>query len=221
MRLLLLCLGLAACGTLNAARPLSQGQSAVGLTFGGPLVNLGAPIPLPSLVVEGRHGLAPLAGRPFDVHYGLNLTGAAFGLAGVHGGAGWQVLEQAGGRPALTVVDRLFLVDNHLDRTKDDPALWALNQTELLASWQWGRPMVYTGLSEVLDLRAPGLMLAPILGGELPLGAARRVSLQVELRYQGVNRLPESEAIPWVSLGPGALQTTVGAQVRLGKEERP
>ena len=206
---------------MNAARPLAKGQSALGLTFGGPMVRLGAPIPLPSLVVEGRHGLAPLAGRPFDLHYGLNLTGAAFGLAGVHVGAGWELVEQAGGRPALTVVDRLFLVDNHLDRTKEDPALWALDQAELLASWDLGRPMVYTGLSEVLDLREPGLLLAPILGTELRVGSARRVGLQAELRYQGVNRLPESEAIPWVSLGPGALQATVGANFRFGKKERP
>jgi hypothetical protein len=212
----------AGCGTFNAARPLAPGEHAVGATFGGPLVRLGAPIPLPSLVLEGRHGLRPVAQRPFDVHYGLNATAAAFGLAQVHGGVGWQLTDQQGGLPAFTVADRFYLASSHLAAGRwagADRALWALNQLDLLASWDRGRLLGYTGLSQLTDLRDPGLHLAPILGGQVGLGEGQTWGLQLEARYFGVNRVPASTALPWVSFGTGALGLTLGVQKRWGAPE--
>ena len=207
------------CGTMNAARPLAPGEHMVGATFGGPMITLGAPLPLPSFVAEGRHGLKPLLDRPFDVHYGLNLTAAAFGIVQVHGGAAWQLTDQRAALPAFTVASRLFLADNHLagGRYEEaDRSLWALNQTDLLASWQRERWLGYTGVSQLTDFRYAGLHLAPILGGQVGLGEQQRWSLQVESRYYGVNKRSESTAVPWVTFGPGAMGLTLGVQKRLG-----
>jgi hypothetical protein len=213
-----LSLPLGACGTMNAARPLAPGEHAMGLTFGGAMVDLGAPIPLPNLVVEGRHGLAPLAGKPFDVHYGLNLTALGFGAGVIHGGGAWQFVEGVGARPALTVADRAFFVDNHLNlaRVPEARAFYALNQLDLLASWEISRTLVYTGVSDVFDPWKPSLLIGPILGAEVGLGKSRKTRLQLEVRDQGAFREAETTAIPWVSPGRGALSVTFGANFRLG-----
>lgn len=208
------------CGTFNAARPLAPGEHAVGATLGGPLITLGAPLPIPSLVVEGRHGLQPLANRPFDLHYGLNATAAGFGIAQGHVGAAWQLTDAKGGVPALTVANRVFLADNHLAANKAETAerhFWALDQLDLLASWDSGRWLGYTGLSQLTDFRYPGLHLAPVLGGQVSLGSARAWSLQLETRYYGVNDTASSNAVPWVTLGPGALGVNLGVQARWGE----
>ena len=97
-----------------------------------------------------------------------------------------------------------------------DRSLWALNQTDLLASWQRERWLGYTGVSQLTDFRYAGLHLAPILGGQVGLGEQQRWSLQVESRYYGVNKRSESTAVPWVTFGPGAMGLTLGVQKRLG-----
>ena len=139
----------------------------------------------------------------------------------VHGGAAWQLTEQQAGIPALTVASRVFLADNHLagGRFEDAKrALWALNQSDLLASWQRDRWLGYTGLSQLTDFRYPGLHLAPILGGQVAVGEQRRWSLQLEGRYYGVNRRARSTTLPWVTFGPGAMGVNLGVQKRWGGE---
>ena len=77
----------------------------------------------------------------------------------------------------------------------------------------------YTGLSQLTDLRDPGLHLAPILGGQVGLGEGQTWGLQLEARYFGVNRAPASTALPWVSFGTGALGLALGVQKRWGAPE--
>ena len=200
---------------MNAARPLAPGEHMVGATFGGPMI-LGAPCPCPRLW-RGATGSSP-ARSPLDVHYGLNLTAAAFGIVQVHG-APPGAHRSARGAASFTVANRLFLADNHLagGRYEEaDRSLWALNQTDLLASWQRERWLGYTGVSQLTDFRYAGLHLAPILGGQVGLGEQQRWSLQVESRYYGINKRSESTAVPWVTFGPGAMGLTLGVQKRLG-----
>ena len=161
------------CGTFNAARPLAPGEHAVGATLGGPLITLGAPLPIPSLVVEGRHGLQPLANRPFDLHYGLNATAAGFGIAQGHVGAAWQLTDAKGGVPALTVANRVFLADNHLASNKAETAERHFWPSTSRISWRAGTAAVawLHRAEPAHGLRYPGLHLAPVLGVRSPLGA--------------------------------------------------
>ncbi|MCB9765441.1 MAG: hypothetical protein H6739_37045 [Alphaproteobacteria bacterium] len=223
MRALLPLLTLAACGTMNGARPLTQGQHAVGLTVGGPMVNLGAPIPLPNAVLEGRSGLPALAGRPTDLNYGLNLTAAAFGVVGGHVGASHLLLDQRGARPALSATDRLYVYDNHLDRSDaaESRALWAMDQLELTASWAPKGQLLYLGAAEYLDFRNPRLTLTPFAGAALDFGRPGGFGLQVESRYFAANAAPVNTAVPWISLGRGAVGLTLGASwTSRAREER-
>ena len=50
-----------ACGALHTARPLDQGEHRAGITMGGAvLTQMGPPIPLPNIVVEGQSGIKPI-----------------------------------------------------------------------------------------------------------------------------------------------------------------
>ncbi|MDP6931307.1 MAG: hypothetical protein QGG40_00255 [Myxococcota bacterium] len=207
-----------ACGTMNTARPLDPGEHAVGLTFGGPIVDVNDSwLPLPNAVLEGRTGLNPVASRATDVNYGLNLTGIAFGLAGLHGGVSHTLGLQDGYRPHVSVSNRLFLYNNYPDGRKaaDAKGFWVLDQLEVTASWALGHQLVYSGLAEYLDLGAPGLLLAPFAGVEL--GGSGRVRTQLELRHMAANRVQDVNTIRWLNPGTGALQITVGLHVKLGQ----
>lgn len=90
--------GILGCGAVNTARPLKEGQHAVGLTFGGATIEQGVSataenpeggtmlVPLPNAILEGRYGLKPINGHDVDIQYGLNLTGLAFEHIGLQGG---------------------------------------------------------------------------------------------------------------------------------------
>lgn len=214
---------LAGCGTMNTARPLSEGEHAFGPTFGGPLLKFGGvAIPLPNAVIEGRSGLPALKDHPFDLNYGLNLTAATFGVAQMHAGASLQLLAQQGGRPALSVSDRLFFATNGLDRRKDAHGAWGMDQAELTASWKLQQQLVYGGLAQYTDFANPRLLLTPFAGAQLDFGRPGGFGLQLEARYFGVNALQETSTLKWVTFGRGAFAPMLGLSYTLparGDEE--
>lgn len=210
-----------ACGTMNTARPLEKGQTAFGVTLGGPMVEFGGSfIPLPNAVVEGRTGLAPINGKNLDVHYGLNLTALAFDQAGLHAGATYQLLNQNGNIPAISVSNRLFLYSNHLSpaSTEEGKGIWANDEISTTLSWKLGRQMVYTGFSQYFDLSSPSLTLTPFLGCELfHSGITNGFALQLEVRNYAVGRNPTVNTATWnTPFGSGALGGSLGLVYRFG-----
>lgn len=205
------------CGTLTTARPLEPGEHVVGATFGGPILDAGfVTTPLPNLIIQGRSGITRLADRPLEVDYGINLTAAAFGQVGIHGGTSWLALDQNGGVPALSVTERLFFYDNHLnmDRPPELRASYLMNQLEVIASWDTPRLLPYVGMGVYLDFVEPVPMLTPSLGTAIHLGPAW--DLQLEGRYYAVNRTNDYGSLNWVTPGPGALGMTISASRRFG-----
>ena len=216
---------LSGCGTLSAARPMDPGQHRVGTTFGGPFTTaLGPPIPVPNLIVEGRSGLEPIAGKPVDVNYGINATAIAFGQLGLHGGASIHLVENSGWRPGLSVTERLHVYNNYLDRTKpmETRMFWGLNELDVTASWALGRHRVYVGGSDIIDLADPELLVAPFMGVELQ-PEDRRVCFQLESRVLGANFSPEIWDLTWLTIGEepgyGLISITASASWALGKED--
>ncbi|MCB9744211.1 MAG: hypothetical protein H6740_16555 [Alphaproteobacteria bacterium] len=215
----LLTAGLAGCAGMNNARPLEQGQHAVGLTLGGPMLEFaGAPIPLPNAIAQGRHGLPALAGRPTDMHYGLNLTGLAFGVAHVHVGAAHLLLPQRGGVPALSVADRVHFATNVFDPRKELEArgAWGLNELELTASWAPRGQLLYLGLNDALDFTSPRLLLSPFAGVALDPGDPGGVGVQLEGRWYAADYLPPGQVTHWVGPARGALGVSLGLQYTFG-----
>jgi len=209
---------LLACSTMTGARPLSPGEHAVGVTALGGMVDLGAPIPLPNLVLEGRSGVTELAERPLDVNYGLNATGLAFGIVQVHAGTSYLLLDQAGARPALSATNRLFLATNAAGLPyKHEPQvqLWGMDQVELTASWMLRDQLLYLAMAEYIDFRNPTLTPTPAAGAVLGRGGPW--AFQVEGRWYGVNQENTLTTVRWVPGNSGVLGVTVGVSRRLAK----
>lgn len=201
---------LSACGSLHNARPLDQGEQKIGVTMGGVvLTQLGPPIPLPNMVLEGQTGIKPLASRATDLNYGMNLTGLAFGTVGMHVGAGHLLFEQKGARPSLSVMERVHFYNNWLDTTKDSSVRtgYLLNQIDLTAAWDINRHLGYIGIADYIDVPNPELTLAPFAG--LVYQGKGRFFTQAEARYLAINRKPDIVDVSFLGAEKGALSTTL------------
>lgn len=188
-----------ACTTMNTARPLAPGQHAVGVTVGGPLVDVPGvgTIPMPHATIEGRHGIV----HRFDVNYGLHVLPIVFGVAGAHVGGTYLLAdERGGGWPALSVSQRLFGFTNRLDfrkafATRDD---WLLSQTELTTSWTLYDQLVYGGLALYVPLLAPKPSFTPFIGVEFhPFVDWARIQLEARWIAPYVNT--QFGVVDWVA----------------------
>lgn len=203
------------CSTLNGARPLAAGEHEVGITGGGPVVMLGeSPIPIPSLVLEGRSGVTEVLERPLDVNYGLNATGLPFGILQVHAGTSWLALDQRGAVPALSVGARLYFANNLMamggKAEGSEAVFWLNNQWEVTGSWLVGQQLLYLGLAQYLDFGNPALTLTPFVGASFDPGAAGGLKIQVEARWFAVNQAPTYDAIRWFPETTGSLGGSLG-----------
>ncbi len=224
------------CGAMNTARPLKEGQHAVGLTLGGATIEQSVSataenpeggtmrLPLPIAILEGRHGLKPLKGRALDVQYGLNLTGLAFEHIGLQGGVTYLLMEQDGYKPAWSVNNRIYFYNNWLsgDRTEESKGWWMADQIETTLSWQVRGQLIYLGLAQTIDVKKPSLLLTYFGGMELiRSGNDPGFGLQLELRYFGINRNSDVAVVRWYEpLNVGALGMFIGMNYRFGKGER-
>lgn len=213
-----LLLALTGCATFTGARPLEPGQHEVGATVGGPLVSaLGVVMPLPMIIAQGRSGVAMVGDRPFDLSYGMNLTGLPFGVIGLHGGGSFLLAHPNGAVPAVSISDRLFLGMNPIDQaTEGTRGVSLVNQLELAVSWELGHHLLYVSASNYLDLRSPGLLLTPKLGARFDFGDRGGFALHTELQYWGVTHAAQTDRVDWITAGPGAIGATIGLSWTLG-----
>ncbi len=213
-------LALGGCATLTTARPLSPGEHALGVVAGGGMVDLGAPIPLPAVMVEGRHGVAAPGGHPIDVGWGVNGTALAFGMAAVHGGVSGLLLRQDGAIPAVSVGDRLWFATNAPGLgSKLEPRLqaWAADQVEVTASWEVGGQLPYVSLSQYIDFGNPALTLTPAVGSVWDLREPGGLVLQTEVRWYGLGVPDDAATVDWVPGNTGILGVDVGLSGRFGR----
>jgi hypothetical protein len=212
-------LALCACATFTAARPLEPGETLVGATVGGAMLTFGGPLPLPNVVLEGRHGLPHLAERPFDVGYGLNATGLAFGLLQGHVGASWLLVPQSGARPAVSLGNRVFFAFNVPGPPgRVDPELegWGADQLEVTGSWEVGHALPYLSFSQYTDFGNPELLLTPAAGVQLDPSEPGGFLLQTELRWYAFHRSSIQSIPPWIPGDAGVLGVSVSAGTRFG-----
>lgn len=216
LRLPFLCILLSACTTLSGARPLAAGEHEVGLMTGGGLVEFGGPLPLPNIVAGGRSGVARVAERNLDAHYGVNLTALAFGLVQGHVGAGWFLVGDADSKLALSVVDRVFWGTSVFapDRAPGGTRLWGANQIEFIGSVRTGNHVHSLGLAQYLDFGNPTLALTPSINSALDFGKPGGFVVQAELRWFGITQVAKYDAVTWIPGRPGILGVAIGTSVR-------
>ena len=205
------------CGALNTARPLEKGEHRVGASFGGVvLTQLGPPVPLPNLVLEGQSGLGTIGGRLIDSNYGINLTPLAFGTIGMHLGSSVLLAPQKEWRPSLSVMERIHFYNNWLDTSKDSSVRTAyfLNQIDLTAAWDIASHLGYLGAANYIDIADPELNFAPFLGFQF--NGKGTFFAQLEARYLAVNRKPDIVDVSFLGGEKGALSTTFSVGWNLG-----
>lgn len=192
------------CGVATRVRPTPKGSLAIEAAAGGPLVNAGAPIPLPLSSVGAAYGLT----ERLDVSAHLQLTPlAAFGVWGADVGASYLALEQASARPAVTVGLRGY------GFTDFKSGLWPYADATATASWKlgdrWTPFVTLTGMYAAVDRR---VLWSPGAGVQVRLG---RFELTGELRWYDPTYRPGGTVVPWIAPGgAGALGLVLGGQYR-------
>ena len=200
---------LVACGSMHNARPLEKGQNAVGLSFGGPMVNFAEKnIPLPNAIVQVKQGMGN-GTNPWDVQYGLNLTAIAFDQIGLQLGGSYLISQQNGIAPAWSVATTMYAYNNFITTDNDyGKGIWIANQSETTLSWTWKKHLVYTGMSQTTDIGNPSLLISPFLGIAFSDGdrQSKPSSFQIEIRHYAAGRSPNIGFVDWYDpTGTGAL----------------
>ncbi len=203
-----------ACTTFNNARPLAPGEHAAMVTLGGPVADIPGvgTIPLPNVTVEGRHGVVD----HLDVNYGLHLLPTAFGAAGGHVGATWQIYDEpAPWVPATSIGQRFFFFSNLLDPRKELKEAFAMSQTDLTLSWKLWDSLVYGGVSAYvpIDVDVRTLHLAPFVGVEVHPGIDW-LRLQLEGRWLSPTTDQRFAVVNWQAPGDmGGIAVNLGLAV--------
>ena len=209
-----LAITLSGCASINGARPLGPGQHEFGVTFGGAVIEfMGAPIPIPNLVVEGRSGITKLANRELDLNYGLNITGLPFGIMQLHVGASWLLAHPKGAVPALSMTNRLWFANNGPGasyKSEGAVGVWASHQLEFTVSWMLGQHLLYVALAQYTDFLNPALTLTPAIGATFDGGQPGGFKFQLEARYFALNQTQAARPFTFVPGAPGAIGISFG-----------
>lgn len=194
------------CGLATHVRPVPKGRVQLEASVGGPMADVGAPIPLPLSTVGASYGLLDR----MDVHGHVHLTPLAFfNVPGLDVGATYLALEEQGSVPAVAVTSRLYAFSNLRDGT--------LTYGDLSATASWllaRRWLTYGSLTGMVDFLDGRFMWSPAIGEQVLLGSW---SLQLEARYYDPTYRSASSAVHWVSAGGyGAFGVVLGAGFRFG-----
>ncbi len=161
------------CGTVASVRPIGEGRKAVSFSFGGPVTPVyDINVPLPYSVVRMRYGLT----ENTDLHCGIHTTMSLLANISVDIGLTRHFTVQSGWRPALCLGASLygFYHINEFSSTRIYPEL------SLIGSYAFSRyhHLVYFGSHAMMQFTEPYVVLAPLIGVEIPFG--RRLNINAE-----------------------------------------
>jgi hypothetical protein len=189
------------CGLVTQVRPTPHKTLAVQLAVGGPIANVGAPVPLPLGTLGAAWGFHPRADLSAHAHLTTLFLSR---VLGVDLGGSVLALEQREGVPALTAGVRGYLF------TDFKSAALGFLESSLAASWDVGRFRPFVAVALQLDLQALQFDFAPAVGTEIRFG---RFTLVVDLKWYAPTRDTTVASVPWVGLGGrGALGLMLGGR---------
>lgn len=161
--ILLLCY--LSCGTVASVRPIGQERKAVSFSFGGPVTPVyNVDLPLPYSVIRLRYGL----GANTDLHFGIHSTMSLLANVGIDVGLTRHFIVQSGLRPALCLGVNLygFCHINEFSSTRVYP------HVSLICSYAFSKHhhLAYFGSHAMIQFIDPHVILAPLVGVEVPFG---------------------------------------------------
>ncbi len=199
-----------ACGLATHVRPVPVGTLALEAAVGGPVADLGAPIPLPLATVGASYGVA----ESLDVHAHAHLTPLVLGTVGLDVGATWLALGEDGWRPAVSLTGRAYGFS--------DLSTGALFHGEAgaAASWLLGeRFLTYLSARALYDALEEDGLWAVGTGVQVPFG---RFALQAEASWYAPGYDTSASPVAWASVGGrGAFGVVLGASYRFGDSGTP
>jgi hypothetical protein len=183
-----------ACSTFGPVQPLAPGETALGVSLGGPLLQtLGTVFPTPVLTVTAARGLHS---RPLDVPWAVtgaaDVTAALFGDLHLEPGlVAYPIVRKAGAIPTVAVAGSLHVLANRHD------SLFAPHLAGI-ASWHLSQCLlVYTGADAAMAIKSPA---APIVG---PLGGVHWVTgrgrFGLEVKWLAPYHDVEPAAPTWIA----------------------
>jgi hypothetical protein len=158
---------LGSCSTVRQVRPLDEGESALGISLGGPITQVGKPyIPMPLISAAYYRGVID---KKLDVGGGLHLTPLLFGTLDLEAGVNVRPFLSEGIRPGLLVAPKAFFMTDFTPASfRFYPELGLSAFWEVRNNWY-----LYTGLDnwfELASTRSDGnpqpnnWLIAPHLG---------------------------------------------------------
>lgn len=216
---------LTGCSATRGVRPVGKGNTAVGLSVGGPFFrNLGAPMPVPLISAHARHGV----GERTDIDFGLHAP--LIGAFGVDAGASYLLVDQNGARPALSVGGRALLWANALTLTgKDNPntgegypfSVRVFEQAYANVSWRFGEQLtVWTGLDLFAQIERLQVLPSIVAGVEWrPSKKAWIPGITLEAKHLALLSNQQFEVVDFIGIGGyGAFGLQVGFNFYFGGE---
>jgi hypothetical protein len=188
------------CSPVRSIRPIDKGQSAVSLSLGGPITQVGKTyIPLPLLCVGYNYGFF----ETMDIEAGLNFTDVLFGIGNIQVGTNWRPLIPQAFRPGFIISPKLFAMTDFKpkgSRLYPDiglTAFWNLRK-------QWYLYGGWDNWIELNTIRDDGntqnhhWLIAPYVGMDL---GSDRWSFQVEIKLYTPNL--SNQGRPTKNIGVG------------------
>lgn len=187
---------ISACSTTRPIQPLAPGETALGVSLGGPLLQtLGTVFPTPILSVGVAHGHAPnrlSLGAPWALTGAIDVTAALFGSLHVDPGlALYPLVRSQGAVPTVGLFCNLHVIANRED-------VLLAPQVAGITSWRLGRPwLLYVGLDAARPVKAQASWLAgPMLGTQWDRGQTR---FGLEAKWIAPYHDVEPVAPSWIS----------------------
>ena len=172
-----------ACSTIHGVKPVGKGNVEVGVSLGGPIVEVyGAPIPLPLSTIGATVGVTDTV----NIHAAFHPTAAALmGIGELDLGGSWQFLAPRGAVPRL--MGDLTLVGAYGDQSEGSPegGFRLFVQPSVMASWDWGKKKqhtFYTGPTVFIEPAPTFHALGAWAVGER-WGLGARAHLDTELKW--------------------------------------
>ena len=210
----------AGCAGRHLARTVGQGHGEVRAGVGGPLLsNLGPPIPLPNLAVQGRYGLTDW----LDVDGGVSVLGLAYGLFVIDAGLVAQLYRQPRGFALSASARGNFFFDLDDGFTPRGYPEVGLHAEQVATDWL----VVFGGLDAWFVFSPPPgkppVLAAPYLGAEVRFGGSAEGGHPHGLSVQAAWISPwqnSTSVIDWEPADLGALSIVLGFTSRFGGLDR-
>jgi len=205
----ILCLGVAGCGTLPSVRPIGKGKESITLSTGGPVtVIYDITMPVPYAVLRYRRGLT----EDRDFHAGIHPTMLLFGNLGIDAGLTKHVMHQAGWKPSLCLEGSIY----GFYHAHEFSSIRAYPEFSVVGSYRrgGGGQILYFGIQNMMQLSRPYLVSAPLVGLELPFGS--RFVLNSEAKWYGPVEQSDRRSVDYSyrPLGQGAIGFVFGGSYK-------